>query len=918
MPNLINQTIDNRYRITGLLGQGNMGAVYQAQDLRLARPVALKVLRADLAERPAFREQFVREARTLAQLEHPGIVRVHDAAAADQLLYLIMDYLPGQNLLQWLEALSAQQPGLDLAEALEWVRQLCLALEYAHRKNIVHGDIKPANIMLLPAAGGGRPYRPVLTDFGLARLVAQPQHPSGTPAYASPEQAAGEPLSPQSDLYSLGVLLYELAVGRRPFEFERLSAAALDQRPPLTSPRTLRPDLPASLEAIILKALAIAPGQRFASAAELAQALQQAIPAVKGLSLQPLHSKSGDTDPDETGTASDQPVGAETDTSPDEAAAQPVLPSPASPRELAELQVLSPNRLMVDPGGRVTIEVQIINLSYRTHHYRLQVAGIPELWLPDLPPPLRLFREGLDGSSGQTSLTIAPPRHPQSKAGDYEILISAVSENNEVRSERQLVTLTVNPYYEFSTELWPDVYRAGQTAQLLIQNQGNTPQTYTVRGYDSADEVKFTPSERSVEVEPGKEATANFKIAPRQLNLIGRPQDYPFRLQTTPVEPEEQPPQESRGTVRSRRLIPAWALLFLLALLCIPLTAIFFFYSQQEAMAVINTVTTPTATTIPTPTATPLARLELSASKTAIEAGECIELSWIAEGLEYIYLNGELVQAPGLEAGSLAQTAPFTITGQGTPTDPYRAKPPCPTQTTSYTLSGQRAITDTQPVVINQTITVQQLATETVTFLAFPDGQPICPNCQLDDKKDKDAFKDWGVSFGVATDKVPANCQAKKPVVAILASSWQNRFLTTIFTQPNSGTQPNKPLMCPTPPANCQTNCPTPMSGLPSCRQPTPTPTPSPLQQCTFAPFRITFIRPTRSVTITFAFQAPAESSIQITDPVDPGTAAAAAAADQLTKTYTVPLGRIIKDIVFGLDGRPVAITKIEYVYLLR
>jgi eukaryotic-like serine/threonine-protein kinase len=263
--------VDGRYRVSARLGSGGMADVYLAEDTLLGRQVALKLLHHRFAEDQEFVERFRREASSAAGLSHPNVVAVFDRGEWDGTYYIAMEYLPGRSL----KAVVREHGPLAPGDAIDIVVQILLATRFAHKRGIIHRDIKPHNVIL------DEEGRAKVTDFGIARAGASDMTLTGsimgTAQYLSPEQAQGHPVSESSDLYAVGVVLYELLTGQVPFEGESPVTVALKQvsvEP--APPSALNPEVSPALEAVVMRSLAKDPGARFASADEFIAALQQA------------------------------------------------------------------------------------------------------------------------------------------------------------------------------------------------------------------------------------------------------------------------------------------------------------------------------------------------------------------------------------------------------------------------------------------------------------------------------------------------------------------------------------------------------------------------------------------------------------------------------------------------------------------
>ncbi|MGE5282636.1 MAG: protein kinase domain-containing protein [Chloroflexota bacterium] len=335
--------LSGRYEVGERLGSGGMSSVHKATDLTLERTVAIKILAEHLSDDERFVERFRREALAVAKLIHPNIVQVYDTGIDEGRRYIVMEYVEGRSGAQILQ----RHGPLDAETTVEIGTQACAGLDYAHRRGIIHRDVKPGNLMIVGGPVGGGAMSVKLTDFGIARAVAQTRITQvgsviGTAAYLAPEQVRGEEATPATDVYALGVVLYQFLTGRLPYEGSSLAELAVRQQneKPLP-PSAYNEEVPETVGAAVLRALEGDPNRRYASADELAGGLQL------GLQGEDVTLPEGD---EATPT---RVLGGETATRRIDRTAATELRPPPSPTRRPEPRVAPPPRVPAQPKRSV-------------------------------------------------------------------------------------------------------------------------------------------------------------------------------------------------------------------------------------------------------------------------------------------------------------------------------------------------------------------------------------------------------------------------------------------------------------------------------------------------------------------------------------------------------------------------------------
>jgi serine/threonine protein kinase len=353
MTNLIGQRL-GKYELLERIACGGMAEVYRAFQPGIERQVVVKILHNHLAESPDFVARFQREARVIGSLQSPHIIRIIDMDVEGELYYMVMDFIQGPTFSDYLKCKQI----MPVDEALMVGVQLASALDYAHAQGVLHRDIKPANIMFVDDSH----KQAMLADFGLARIcddeaarLTLAGSIIGTPTYMSPEALRGEACDERSDIYSFGVVLYELVTGRTPYEANTpYSMMTKQASEPLPLPRSLNPHLPVVVEQLLLKALATEPDDRFQSGAEMVNAIRQAQKRLSGPSALPLLQVAIETKADKA--AASAVLSRNVKKSPVGAITQPASP-PHSPQRVEQANPVQHSRAVqiVEPAGWLAV-----------------------------------------------------------------------------------------------------------------------------------------------------------------------------------------------------------------------------------------------------------------------------------------------------------------------------------------------------------------------------------------------------------------------------------------------------------------------------------------------------------------------------------------------------------------------------------
>ncbi len=585
---LIGQKIEH-YQIEGIIGKGGMGTVYRAIDVNLARPVAVKIMHEQYAAEREFQQRFQQEAQAAARLVHPSIVSVYHFGREHGLLYLVMELIPGLSLGTYMKQLAARGQVIRLDETISLIAQVADALGYAHRKGVVHRDVKPDNIIVKQLNQAERPDEPplraVMTDFGLAKLMeggveTKSGEFMGTLAYISPEQIMDTSLDGRSDIYSLGVVLFQLATGQLPFNVKTPSEALkkhMQQPPP--APHVLQPGLPSDLEQIILRALAKEPQERYQTCEDMAADLRQAAALLVGQEeiVLPVSTQS---------SVVSMVI---------ELESNPNLANTA--RWLGEEQVQPPgyDRLLISREGEVpeiyslykrsfTIgrsqgnDIVLVGSKVSRWHARLEYSSakwhiadsgstngtfLDEIKLPR--DKAQVWSAGQVAHIGPFILRLETPSIvPRSMLKEYEHPAQPAEQSAPERQVPPVVVPSpVSPREHLTADIRPRQLKGSGICRVLLLNKGDVRTTIMVSGTDPDSYIYFDAASKQLSLSPGQKGVVDFFLEAQQRPLIGRRQSLPFTIHISSSTREW---ERLEGDLLASPMISIWLLLLPFAL----------------------------------------------------------------------------------------------------------------------------------------------------------------------------------------------------------------------------------------------------------------------------------------------------------------------------------------------------------------
>ncbi|MCX6045111.1 MAG: serine/threonine-protein kinase [Chloroflexi bacterium] len=599
----IGQTLDQRYQITTWLRNSKTGVVFRAYDLVLGQSIAIELVDKTFSGELGFPVKFQQEIRKASRYRYPNLLyqrlAVHQPDTTS-LCYVVIDLFDGYRLDTVLKALRNDTHWLTMADAIELVQQICYATEFIRRMGLLPRDLHPWSIWLTRTEiEQAFLYQPLLVDLGLTALLPPTAMPLQAPPaawyqYLSPEEIptaeempkAEGPTKPgdaRSEVYQLGILLYELLMGRTPFpEVENLAQAQQKIAAIPPAPRVLVPDLPQPIEQVILTALAKAPLERFETAGAMAVALARILPVAQSLEFKVP------TDNAAEGEAADGeavPVGFGTGQTyiklakwmpttakwADEqldtpAGRRPVIEPPRSPFTVK----VDPPELRVKPGATVFGTISVAYTGTQTGSMWLEVQGPGREWCSLDSDAANARAIDVNGRFEIFRIAASPPAGPQSRAGVYPLRVD-VKANFERVGSKAVAQITLKLIVEHTaglliSDIWPQEIKPGEVAQVRIENSGNAPETvhFMLRGKSS--DLQFEPTQVIAVIDAGNAETIQFAPIVRQPHLFGKDRLHDFAAEAVPQSTKNA--KQLRGQVKVTHLISYWLIVLSALMLC--------------------------------------------------------------------------------------------------------------------------------------------------------------------------------------------------------------------------------------------------------------------------------------------------------------------------------------------------------------
>ncbi len=685
------------YRLEAVIGAGNLGTVYQATSKRDNSSAALKIVHDTLTGDPGFPDRFRGVAGAAAALRHPNVVRIYGVGNEGEEYFIAMELLARGSLRTMLERRDDRP---SLARVVDLIRQAAEALGYAHSQGVVHRDVKPENIMLARADASAGAGTVRVVDFGMMQLIDTGvtmvgRNAPGSPRYMSPEQCAGRPPEPRSDIYSLGVVLYEAATGYPPFQVNTM-AEAIDKHLSATpaSPRSVNSAIPAELERVILRCLAKKADDRYSSAYDVGRDLSALELTLKAQNRRIVMEGSagaanvprdvatpggqkkirirleGDEDapsPRDARQAS-TPVGGgvvpgdkirvklpQSDEQKRERAKAKEPAAQAAPARAAESKLIkiSIDRQLVTliPGQPTVLRATIFNGGKIVDHFQFAVEGVPANWvqLPPSPPQLN------PGDRAAVNITVNVPRIPESVARIYNVIIRVTAMRQSTEMATCVGEWTVTPFVNSVITLAPSRARAWTRAGygIKFRNDGNAPARYELVANDDEAVLKYRFGETVVSLGPGDSTQLSVDVRSKT-RWIGATEARTFMIRANPVPaldgtpPIVQTPPVAPGQYLHRAIIPLWLppLLLLLAL------GLWFWWSRRTQFQL---AVTPTRVAVSVGSSAPIKAAVTNVKGEAVDS-LAKQVRWTVDDTTIAKMN-DSGMVHGLKAGTTVMTA---------------------------------------------------------------------------------------------------------------------------------------------------------------------------------------------------------------------------------------------------------------------